>query len=68
MSDQSIEREPLVYDGKWAEVCYAIDELEWYVSRRIDLKGTSLSGREWSEAMAEDIKDLRKAIEDARRG
>jgi hypothetical protein len=53
---------PLVWDGLWAEVEHQIRELEWYASRKKDLRDPM-----WCTHFTSDIRELREAIDTARK-
>jgi hypothetical protein len=58
-----------VWDGKWAEVFYSINEIEWFASRKIDLakRMHSTSGETWADSLMSEVVALRELIAAARK-
>lgn len=67
MTDIYRTSNPLVWDGLWAEVEHQIQEIDWYASRKIDLARTAPKGDAWSVLLADDLRELREAIDAARK-
>ena len=55
-------------EERWASVLSAIDEIEWYASRRINLDSLIEHNPEriWAQSLEDDIKDLRRYVDQVR--